>query len=315
MAFRNSRAARDRRQLEELALKRSLENALAGRLRGFFRRISSDFRVAYSATGLIINVRDYEDELVDILRPHYRAVSRRFGRRLRREIRTAFHLDMEYKQDDPEVDGEIRNFVNVTPVIQAGFIISSTENIISDIVTATIAEQLITGQAMTNAQIASAAGIEIARRNQSRADTIAQTETQKAAEASKFIEADMLIQTGSEVNGFTVSDMTVKEWNAVLDTNTRDFHATADGQRRPVNEPYLVNDELLNYPGDTSLGASLNNVINCRCGSQFVIDANTISAEQVDLRPRDFSQAGSPLIVRYMQLHNIPMCEHFHTDY
>lgn len=315
MVFRNSRAARDRRQLNDLTLKLSLENRLVASLRGFFRRLTSDFRVAYIATGQIINVRSYEEELIDILRPHYRLVARRFSRNLRNEIRSVFALDMEYKQEDPEVDGEIRNFVNVTPLIQSGFIIAATENIITDIVTGVVAQQILSGQILSNEQVANEAAVLINRRNAARATVIAMTETQKAAEGVKFTEADMLIRTGSEVNGMQVSDMSEKEWNAVLDTRVRSFHADADGQRRPVNEPYLVNDELLNYPGDSSLGASLNNTINCRCGSQFVIDANTIGAEQVDVRPRDFTMTGSPLILRFMEMNNIKPCSHYQHDH
>jgi len=313
MAFNNSRAARDKRQVEQLSIKLSLENALTSQLRGFFKRMSSDFRAAYSSTGRIIDVRSYEDELIDILRPHYRKTAKKFSRTLRTEIKSVFLLDMEYKQDDSEVDGEIRAFVNVTPIIQAGYIIQTTEDIVTQAVAATIAQQLLTGQSMTNEQIAAAAAVEITRKNAARAPMIAQTETQRAAEGTKFIEANTLIQTGAEVNGITVSDATEKEWNAVLDSQTRTAHVKADGQRRSVNEPYLVKDQLLNYPGDTSLGATLDNVINCRCGSQFVISQNIISAEQVDIRPRDFSQQGSPLITRFLEKYQIKSCSHYHN--
>lgn len=316
MAFNNSEAARQKRVIRDLQLKISLENALTGKLRGFFRRLTSDFRAIYTSTGQILNVSNYEDELIDILRPHYRSVAKKFSRNVRKEIKSIFLLNMEYKQEDPEIDGEIRAFVNVTPVIQAGYIIDTTQNVINQVVQSIIAQQIVTGQVLSNAEIASKSAIEINKKNIARASMIAQTETQKAAEGVKFIEANTLISTGSEVNGQQVSDMTQKEWNAVLDTNVRSFHADADGQRRPVDQPYLVNDELLNYPGDTSLGASLNNVINCRCGSQYVIDAQTITAEQVDLRPRDFSQAGSPLITRFLKLNNIQACPfHNHSSY
>lgn len=298
MAFNNSKAARNRRAQQDLAVKLALEAGLASSLRVFFRKLSSDFRIAYSSSGSIINTNVYLDELVDILRPHYRKVSSKFARSLRANIKSHFMLSMEYKQDDQEVDGEIRNFVNTVPLIQAGFIIASTQNIIDDIVGSVIAAQLSLGKALSNKEIADKSYVELNKRNTVRATTIATTETQKAAEGTKFLEANTLINTGAEVNGLQVSKMTTKEWNAVLDTHTRSFHAVADGQRKPVDEPYSVDNELLMYPGDTSLGASLYNVINCRCGSQFVIDTNTLTAEQVDLRPRDFSVAGSPLIVR-----------------
>lgn len=58
-----------------------------------------------------------------------------------------------------------------------------------------------------------------------------------------------------------------KTWIADLDDHTRPAHADADGQTRLTDEPYLVGGQLLKRPRDTSLGATLDNVINCRCDS------------------------------------------------
>lgn len=44
-------------------------------------------------------------------------------------------------------------------------------------------------------------------------------------------------------------------------------HQAANGQEVGLLEPYIVSGQMLNYPGDTSLGASLGNIINCRCVS------------------------------------------------
>jgi len=42
-------------------------------------------------------------------------------------------------------------------------------------------------------------------------------------------------------------------------------HRSADGQIRKLGEPFIVTGELLLFPGDRSMGASIGNVINCRC--------------------------------------------------
>ena len=55
----------------------------------------------------------------------------------------------------------------------------------------------------------------------------------------------------------------VKEWVAVVDSRTRDAHKKADGQRVPIDEPFIVNGEKLMYPGDPN--GSPENIINCRC--------------------------------------------------
>jgi hypothetical protein len=61
----------------------------------------------------------------------------------------------------------------------------------------------------------------------------------------------------------------LKEWNAVF-VRTREPHAEADGQKQPISDPFLVGGELLFYPGDGSLGASLWNIINCQCSADFL---------------------------------------------
>lgn len=53
------------------------------------------------------------------------------------------------------------------------------------------------------------------------------------------------------------------EWLSTSDDRTRDDHAEADGQVRPINEPFDVGGEQLMYPGDPS--GSAENVIQCRC--------------------------------------------------
>jgi hypothetical protein len=56
-----------------------------------------------------------------------------------------------------------------------------------------------------------------------------------------------------------------KEWLATSDARTRKSHALASGQVMPLNSPFQVGGELLQYPGDPSLGATPGNFVNCRC--------------------------------------------------
>ncbi|WP_214607204.1 phage minor head protein, partial [Mycobacterium tuberculosis] len=56
-----------------------------------------------------------------------------------------------------------------------------------------------------------------------------------------------------------------KEWIATPDKRTRKAHKAANGQTRDFDEPYIVWGDRLQFPGDTSHGAKLRNVIQCRC--------------------------------------------------
>lgn len=85
---------------------------------------------------------------------------------------------------------------------------------------------------------------------------IARTETTRVENSAR-----MDVGKEGEKLGFKM----YKEWVATSDDRTRPEHASADGQRVPINEPFIVGGEKLMYPGDYSLGASPWNTINCRC--------------------------------------------------
>lgn len=65
-----------------------------------------------------------------------------------------------------------------------------------------------------------------------------------------------------------------KQWVAIQDDRTRTLddgnfdHADMDGATVPMDQPFIVNDEPLMFPGDP--GGSAGNVINCRCVMNFV---------------------------------------------
>ncbi|MFD1423417.1 phage minor head protein [Laceyella tengchongensis] len=91
--------------------------------------------------------------------------------------------------------------------------------------------------------------------SKNRARTIARTEMISAARAGQFY-ADR--QSGIVIG---------KEWFAAHQPDrTRPWHLEADGQIKRLDEPFEVNGEKLMFPGDTSLGATADNIVNCRCG-------------------------------------------------
>lgn len=58
-------------------------------------------------------------------------------------------------------------------------------------------------------------------------------------------------------------------WIATPGPRTRPSHISANGQTRDVNEPFQVGGQSLMFPGDSSLGASAWNLVNCRCSIGF----------------------------------------------
>jgi uncharacterized protein with gpF-like domain len=61
-----------------------------------------------------------------------------------------------------------------------------------------------------------------------------------------------------------------KKWVTVGDDKVRPAHRVANGQIKPINQPFIVAGEKLMFPGDTSLGASIKNVANCRCNARYL---------------------------------------------
>lgn len=101
-------------------------------------------------------------------------------------------------------------------------------------------------------------------------NTIVCYETQWAAETARF--AEIVYLTG--LSGITIkaNKPVTKRWDAMGDDKMRRWHADADSQVVLMEEPFTVNGELLMRPGDTSLGATPSNIINCRCSVTYGID-------------------------------------------
>lgn len=62
---------------------------------------------------------------------------------------------------------------------------------------------------------------------------------------------------------------TKKKWIDVGDKRERKTHLEVGGTTLPIDEPFSVGDSLLQFPKDTSLGASADEVVNCRCSIQY----------------------------------------------
>lgn len=90
--------------------------------------------------------------------------------------------------------------------------------------------------------------------SRSAARRIARTEVGSAQNA-----ATLSIARDREAQG----ERLIKTWTAIDDHRTRPSHADADGQARPIGDPFNVGDALLMHPGDPS--APLKEIVNCRC--------------------------------------------------
>jgi SPP1 gp7 family putative phage head morphogenesis protein len=97
-----------------------------------------------------------------------------------------------------------------------------------------------------------------------------------------------MTETGSaygagRAQGMRQAGVRWKQWLTSGDSNVRPAHAKANGQAVKVSDPFIVDNEELDFPGDTN--GSPGNVINCRCVSIAVTispEATGVSRTQAD---------------------------------
>lgn len=101
-----------------------------------------------------------------------------------------------------------------------------------------------------------------------RGETIARTETLNALRAGEAEGFEQLVDSGA-----VRADQITRAWSSTGDRRTRPDHMEMHGQeRRGLTEPFTAPDgSQLRFAGDTGLGASAAQVINCRCSVTYRI--------------------------------------------
>ena len=106
-----------------------------------------------------------------------------------------------------------------------------------------------------------------------RGDAIARTETMQAINRGEYAS----IRQGIE-EGYIKENQVRKWWDDTGDGRTRLTHVALGNKYSKknmigFNEPFVsVSGSQLLYPGDKSLGASLREIVHCRCKAQYDID-------------------------------------------
>ena len=284
---------RQQRAEEELQQKLRMEKPVAVQIRQLLRNMSLDLATVYAATGTIIDADAYKDDFIGILRPAYRRSANFFGSQSEKE------LLKDKNSDNPSlliaafgalagingttIDEEIEaytvrknaatiEFINRSVPQRAEFITETNQKELNNSVMRANAELVTAGIAFTSIQVGNLASKNFRESSLFRGNMIAATEIQNAAEGAKQIEATQLERTLTPIKNRELGALeTKKEWNTQGDEVVRPEHRAADLQQVGFRQPYSVGGESLRFPGDTSLGASLGNTINCRCSSiQFL---------------------------------------------
>ena len=256
-----------KRAEQDYRLKLRLERSLAKTMVRHFNGLTRDAKKHYIKSGQTLFLSaNWLSVFVGSLNRHYNKVANVFKKRL--ELRGIELTQDEVQRLETAIkrDASNRAFYASTAIInhlQEGlgqsFITAKNQAIASD-------------KPFTDKKIASIASSDFKRKTRYRAvSTIPITETQNAAERTKrdVFTTHHTADTKSKIGIGRAIFQATKSWHTVGDSKVREEHADANLQIKPLNNPFDVGGEQLMQPGDTSLGASPGNTINCRCSAQY----------------------------------------------
>lgn len=261
-----------KRAVKQVKAKVKLEKPLFRKISKFFNKQSAQIKQKLNS-GEEFDAEDMAGELRGILTSHYKKVAKIFTPDAIEEINKAL---FDY---DPTIPRIKKNDKRLESVLLLFIINSVNESVVK--MTATSNRLVSDGQLKADQKV-KAGEIEESERNkeavapydnkkQGRSQTVAVTETQKAAEGTKFTIANAAndgvisaaVVAGGSI-GFAVVQQ-IKEWFTMGDSKVRPWHSIANAQEQKAEDPFIVDNELLMYPGDTDFGASPRNICHCRC--------------------------------------------------
>ncbi len=240
-----------------------LEAQLRPKLHRLHRKMVRAYTRELAQTGQIINfLIEFGDDLQDLLLAHYNKVGKVF----------TDSIDEQFKQ----VSIVISKHYEVKAVEQVRAITATTQRHAEEALTvARIAAQEagIAGEVvLTELEIATNAGGIFSRQLNGRETGLVMFETNWPAESAKLTQVELLAGEMPSITGGSnrLSNM-IKIWANLGDSLVRtkpQSHLDAE-QTVPANKPFIVGGQRLMFPGDMSLGATLSNVMHCRCSAIY----------------------------------------------
>lgn len=251
----------------DLRRKLALERAFLATLERYHRGILRDFTRNVGLNGMLPSLRDRDQELTTLLRDHYAQTQEAFTGDVSNQLPDDVALTAGEKIS---ISAALLPFFDRTSVDHAVEINDTTEDDMHRAVQAVHTDRPVDAPALQGVEVAVLGAAVLHHQLRGRRTSIATTETQLAAEATKVTEAEVLSGLQPTVGGGGPRHgQPSKRWDSVSDNRVREAHLSADGQVVSIDQAFRVGGEQLMYPGDTSLGASVGNIINCRCSATY----------------------------------------------
>lgn len=248
---------------EQLAFKIKLEDTLRPKIKALFNRIVKTFAITVATTGTPPPLRIYQAVFEALLDMHYEKASKIFTGIVSKPVK-------QNADDDDDLEKLLLALIawrELRAPNQAKVIVSTTQANMTEAINIALEQARNEGKILTNRELAVSAAAILKRKLNRRISSIAITETQAPSESTKYIEAEVLSGLTPSILGGSslVQTPSKKRWRTMGDDRVRKIHHLVNGQERSLNEPFIVNGEYLRFPGDSSLGASIDNIANCRC--------------------------------------------------
>lgn len=278
-----SQALITKRHLEipQFAKKVRLENIFMRDIRPLFNRMLRDYRTSILALGRPQDATRYESQWDALLLNQYDRVQRAFKGEVTEANGGKAFIRFIMKQDAERADAllglALLEWRNQQAPLKSGIITNTNRRqmdqaLIDARQVLQEQEQEITPQALSLT-----ASVLLARKFRVRNSVIAQTETQESAEVTKAIEARIISGGAPDILPPTFIEPVdepldvTKTWRDMDDKRVRNSHRIVDGTRLPENGIFNVGGSRLQFPGDSSLGATAAQVINCRCFADYTV--------------------------------------------
>lgn len=256
---------RQQRAAQDLTEKLNLEQELIPQVRDLFNRISEEFNRSMLADGVPPAMENWQSFFEEMLLSHYQATSDIFSRRMRDQLNLTIT-----EEEEQQINTALSIFFASEAATSSERITQTNREQATDAVRRTRMQEISdveAGGSPYNDATRAAVSTNIFRNMVlARVVTIATTETQAAAEASKLVESDVVNYRRPTINDVVRSGIGVddtKTWTAILDSVTRETHVEADNQTVNVNDFFIVGGYRMRFPGDRT--ADISEWINCRC--------------------------------------------------
>jgi len=256
----------------DLAKKIKLENIFKVELLSLYKGISKEYKETIKRTGAIPDASIFQPKFKSAIEKQYKRVFLAFASTTRSQKSIQLKADETDDQITEEVIAIMLLLGGSQAKKEANEITGTNQKYFLDSYNLALNELVQSGDGYTSELLAITAAAILDKKNGGRAGTTAVSETQWAAESTKFTESEITAGIASSLlviaeGGTPLRPISgkKKEWATIQDGKQRPAHDKANKQKQAVEDPFIVGGELLMYPADRSMGASKSNVIGCRC--------------------------------------------------